>query len=596
MLLSSRLASLFPYRNSSRSSRSPRRAARAVVEHIESRLLLSAVPIVSGQTIAGNIGHAGQVDTYTFSAAVGNTFEVTLGDSDATSNVHPYLQILAPGGARVVNNAQTVTKTSTSGIVVVPANLGGTYTILVQDYYGNNTGGYDVELAKAPSSQHADSNGDGGVILSGQTKAGTINRYGDIDVFTFTANVGNSFDISLGDASASSTMRPYLQVFTPAGTRVVNVAQTVSNTSVSGIYTVPAGAGGTFTAIVQDYYGNATGGAYDVELAVAPATQAADSNGDGGPIVKTQTIAGNINRTGDIDTYTFSATAGDNFQVTFADASPASGVRPYLQIFNPAGVRITNAAQTVNNTSEQGNYAVPVGGTGTYTIVVQDYYGNGTGAYNLELTGNIHSVGAQILLTAPSVAQTAAATAATSIKLGSFTATNATSPFKATINWGDGTANTVVNVNSPGTIPATSHTFPKAGTDTITEYVTDAKSNKSNTITFKVTVSAALATIGGRVFGDTNANGLVDKGELGLGLYTVYIDKNNDGVFNTGDVKTTTDVSGNWSFTGLAAGKYVIRVVQIAGSAATKPTGGVLTLTVTAGQVSTGNLFGEHGV
>jgi hypothetical protein len=50
---------------------------------------------------------------------------------------------------------------------------------------------------------------------------------------------------------------------------------------------------------------------------------------------------------------------------------------------------------------------------------------------------------------------------------------------------------------------------------------------------------------------------------------------------------------GAWSFTGLAAGTYVIRVVPVSGLVATTPTGGVKTFTLTAGQSSVGNLFGE---
>jgi hypothetical protein len=591
MFLSNRWASLFPSRNSLKQTR---RAARAVVERIEPRLLLTATPIVSGQTIAGTIGHSGQVDTYTFTANAGNSFDITVGDADATSGFHPYLQVLSPTGPRIINNGTPATKTSVDGIYTVPPTGAGTYTVLVQDYFGTGTGGYNIELGKAPSAQHADSNGDGGLLTSGQTKAGNISRFGDIDVFTFSAAAGNSFDITFGDANAASGLHPYLQVFNPTGTRVLNNGTPATSTSVEGIYTVPASNGGTYTAIVQDYFGNATG-AYNVELAVAPATQKTDSNGDGGPIVNTQTKAGNINRFGDIDVFTFTATAGDQFDVTFGDASAASGLHPYLQIFNPAGARIINDGTPATNTSVSGIYHIPTGGTGTYTIVAQDYFGNSTGAYNMQLTGNIHPVGAQIVITPPA-AQTAAATASASIKLGTFTATNAFSPYSVDVKWGDGTPDTIFSVTSPGTIPAKAHIFSKAGTDTVSEIITDAKSNKSNTATFKVTIGAALATISGRVFGDTNANGLVDKGELGLGLFTVFIDKNKNGVFDTGDVKTTTDVFGNWSFGNLAAGSYVVRVVQITGAAATKPTGGVLTINVTAGQTSAGNLFGEHGI
>ena len=161
------------------------------------------------------------------------------------------------------------------------------------------------------------------------------------------------------------------------------------------------------------------------------------------------------------------------------------------------------------------------------------------------------------------------------------------------MNWGDGSADSIFTVTNPGTIPATSHTFPKAGTDTVTEFITDAKSNKSAKVSFTVTVSAATATIGGEVFNDVNANGKIDTGELGLGLWTVYLDLDKSGTLTASDKKVTTDINGKWSFTGLGAGTYTVRIVQVAGSTTTKPTGAVMTITVVAGQTSSGNLFGE---
>src|SRR5947209_8514802 len=96
-----------------------------VLERMESRTLLAATPIVSGQTIAGSLTHAGQQDTYTFTATAGKTFEVSVGDASAASGVHPYLQVFAPGGARVVNNGTSATSTSVDGVITVPSTGAG---------------------------------------------------------------------------------------------------------------------------------------------------------------------------------------------------------------------------------------------------------------------------------------------------------------------------------------------------------------------------------------------------------------------------------------------------------------------------------------
>jgi uncharacterized protein (DUF2141 family) len=106
----------------------------------------------------------------------------------------------------------------------------------------------------------------------------------------------------------------------------------------------------------------------------------------------------------------------------------------------------------------------------------------------------------------------------------------------------------------------------------------------------------ATSSIAGRVFSDANGNGLRDIHETGLGLITVYLDLNNDGKFDTGDKSVVTDVLGNWSFTGLTAGTYAVRVVPITGLAFTKPTGGALSIKLAAAQASVGNLFGEFAI
>jgi uncharacterized protein (DUF2141 family) len=204
-------------------------------------------------------------------------------------------------------------------------------------------------------------------------------------------------------------------------------------------------------------------------------------------------------------------------------------------------------------------------------------------------------VGPVIKITAPAN-QTATVAVSKSITLGSFTQSIGTSPFKDAITWGDGSAGTTLSLTAAGTIPATAHTFAKAGTFTVTEIITDAKSNKSNTATFTVTVSAPTGSIAGTVFDDANGDGKIDNGEFGVGLWTVYLDLNKDGKLDTGDKSVTTDINGKWSFAGLAAGTYVVRVVPVTGITATKPTGGVLTINLAAGQNSTGNLFGEKAV
>jgi uncharacterized protein (DUF2141 family) len=81
--------------------------------------------------------------------------------------------------------------------------------------------------------------------------------------------------------------------------------------------------------------------------------------------------------------------------------------------------------------------------------------------------------------------------------------------------------------------------------------------SKSNTVTPPpTTVTGSLA---GYAFNDGNKNGVKDGTESFASGKVVYIDNNNNGKLDTGEKSVTTDTSGNWKFTGLAAGTYRVR-------------------------------------
>src|SRR5207245_663562 len=91
---------------------------------------------------------------------------------------------------------------------------------------------------------------------------------------------------------------------------------------------------------------------------------------------------------------------------------------------------------------------------------------------------------------------------------------------------------------------------------------------------------ALTASISGTKLNDANATGVKDAGEAGVSGVTIRL-TTSVGVV----VSTTTDTSGNFSFTGLSAGPYVLTEVLPAGSVQTLPGGGAgIAITLTPGQ------------
>src|SRR6185503_17572939 len=97
-----------------------------------------------------------------------------------------------------------------------------------------------------------------------------------------------------------------------------------------------------------------------------------------------------------------------------------------------------------------------------------------------------------------------------------------------------------------------------------------------------------LGAISGQKFQDINGDGTKNGADAGLLGWTIELDKDANG---TVDATTTTDVNGNYSFTGLTAGTYRIREVNQAGWIQT--TVNPADVTVISGTNSAGSNFGN---
>ena len=104
-------------------------------------------------------------------------------------------------------------------------------------------------------------------------------------------------------------------------------------------------------------------------------------------------------------------------------------------------------------------------------------------------------------------------------------------------------------------------------------------------------------SISGVVWHDDNGNGVKDSGEsdwIGLleGELTVFLDANNNDVLDSGETTTQTGfIDGNYSFSGLAAGDYCVRIVAPSGMTIATPSAGYYSVTVANGQSITGKDF-----
>jgi hypothetical protein len=109
--------------------------------------------LVSGAARAGAVS-GGDIDVYTFPVMAGQAFTINLAETSA-SDFEPRFRVYDPAGDRLTNQSATYTLAN-------PA-VGGTYTVVVSDDVGDDSGPYSIALdadpgadAFAPRALHAD--------------------------------------------------------------------------------------------------------------------------------------------------------------------------------------------------------------------------------------------------------------------------------------------------------------------------------------------------------------------------------------------------------------------------------------------------------
>ena len=108
-------------------------------------------------------------------------------------------------------------------------------------------------------------------------------------------------------------------------------------------------------------------------------------------------------------------------------------------------------------------------------------------------------------------------------------------------------------------------------------------------------------SIGDKIYDDNNLNGAFDTGDAGVSNVTVQLidDVNGNGIADTGErvlATDTTDASGNYLFTGVLPGQYVVRVTDTNGVLGSAPsTSGGVTQSVALSTIGAAYLAADFG-
>jgi hypothetical protein len=120
-------------------------------------------------------------------------------------------------------------------------------------------------------------------------------------------------------------------------------------------------------------------------------------------------------------------------------------------------------------------------------------------------------------------------------------------------------------------------------------------------VCYMVYVAPVPGKIKGAKWNDYNGDGIWDFGEPGLSYWKIYVDLNQNNNCDFGEPYSITDLDGNYEFSGLGVGTYVVAEESQAGWIQTFPaltsrvSDGTHTVILAEGKTVTGKNFGNHG-
>ena len=317
---------------------------------------LDGGPMASSDIKSGQIGSVTDFDAFTFTGAVGQRVIIT---ALATSGVFNTAIYLYPPDGGPAENA-------TAGDRLDQQLLeNGTYTIVIEDYGNDQTGGYNLSLLNltaGPLTSGTDP--DGGILVSGESVSGQISAPGDMDAWHFVGTFGQR--IVIAGVATSIGINTNIAVYPPNGPAIVFTSADRNDFQLT--------ASGTYTVVVEDY-GDDTPGTYTLSLMnVSGGPYTSDTDGDAGTIDSGSYRTGQISAPADVDVYTFNGTAGD--RVLIAALATGGALNTTFYLYPPSGGAAEDA--TAGDRLDH-----QLAETGTYKVVVEDNGNDDTGTYQL---------------------------------------------------------------------------------------------------------------------------------------------------------------------------------------------------------------------
>jgi large repetitive protein len=458
------------------------------------------VLLVPGMSLHATLP-AGDVDTLLFDAEVG--YGVMLSIVDAGDDALSLVSLYRPDGSLAeTRSGDSLVRWSFA------ASQTGTYRLVIENSSTDSppNASYDVHFVMAPGANQ------GGLLSPGSVVNGAL-PVGGLESYTFKAKAGEGVMLRVAELNDGALI-PGFTVYRPDGS---SLDLAWGNRVASMAFSTPQE--GTYTVVVYDASSSASrAGTFRLYYTLAPGANA------GGVLTPGSVVSGEI-ALGELESFTFTATAGQGVHVRVADI--ASGVLiPGFTVYQPDGRALE---LTWGSTVATMAFSAPQ--DGIYTVVVYDAASSasGSGAFRLyytlapgantggALTPGGMKLGELELGELESFTFTAMAGQGVHLRVADITSSSLIPGFTVY-----GPNGSTVNVTWGNTVAVMTFLAPQDGTYTVAVY--DAASSASGSGAFRLSYTLAPgANAGGALTPGGMKLGELELGELESFTFTASV-------------------------------------------------------------------------
>ena len=329
--------------------------------------IADAAAINVATPVPGALDYEGDVDIFSFTAQEGQLYQI---DAELGTLDDSYLQLLDSEGWALVSNDDF--GDSLASRIVWPAPDSGDYYIEVAGGWSDSVGSYTLTISLSDiQDDHANDIAGATPATVGQAVQGAIDYGGDVDIFSFTAQEGQLYQI---DAELGTLNDSRLELLESDGWALASNDDFGDSLASRIVWKAPSA--GDYYLAVEGFGGD---GSYTLTVALSSIVDDyADDIAGATPATVGQAVQGAIDYGGDVDVFSFTAQAGVLYQI---DVELGTLNDSRLELLDSEAWTLASnddfgdslASRIVWRAPSAGDYYLAVegfGGDGSYTLTV----------------------------------------------------------------------------------------------------------------------------------------------------------------------------------------------------------------------------------